>query len=189
MADTTTPKIEEENMPELEDDMPEIEEVVEEKEQEDAPKKINRAEKKARKAISKLGMKPVSDIMRVTVKKSKNILFVVSKPDVYKSSSADTYVIFGEAKIEDLNAAAQQNAAQQFTAPEVSKASVPTSNDKVQEETSGNDKDDEQVDATGVSERDIDLVVSQTQVSRADAIKALKANDGDIVNAIMELSM
>ncbi len=191
MADTTTPKIEEENMPELEDDMPEIEEVVEEKEQveEDAPKKINRAEKKARKAISKLGMKPISDIMRVTVKKSKNILFVISKPDVYKSASSDTYVIFGEAKIEDLNAAAQQNAAQQFTAPEVSKASVPTSNDKVQEETSGNDKDDEQVDATGVSERDIELVVSQTQVSRADAVKALKANDGDIVNAIMELSM
>ena len=62
-------------------------------------------------------------------------------------------------------------------------------NDKVQEETSGNDKDDEQVDATGVSERDIELVVSQTQVSRADAVKALKANDGDIVNAIMELSM
>lgn len=191
MADTTTPVIEEENMPELEDDMPEIEEVVEEKEQveEDAPKKINRAEKKARKAISKLGMKPISDIMRVTVKKSKNILFVISKPDVYKSASSDTYVIFGEAKIEDLNAAAQQNAAQQFTAPEVSKASVPTSNDKVQEETSGNDKDDEQVDATGVSERDIELVVSQTQVSRADAVKALKANDGDIVNAIMELSM
>lgn len=191
MADTT-PKIVEENddMPDLEDDMPEIEEVVEEKEQnEDGPKKINRAEKKARKAISKLGMKPISDIMRVTVKKSKNILFVVSKPDVYKSSSSDTYVIFGEAKIEDLNAQAQNAAAQQFTAPEVSKASVPTSNDKVQEQTSDNDKKDEQVDAAGVSERDIELVVSQTQVSRADAIKALKANDGDIVNAIMELSM
>ena len=191
MADTT-PKIVQENddMPDLEDDMPEIEEVVEEKEQnEDGPKKINRAEKKARKAISKLGMKPISDIMRVTVKKSKNILFVVSKPDVYKSSSSDTYVIFGEAKIEDLNAQAQNAAAQQFTAPEVSKASVPTSNDKVQEQTSDNDKKDEQVDAAGVSERDIELVVSQTQVSRADAIKALKANDGDIVNAIMELSM
>jgi nascent polypeptide-associated complex subunit alpha len=50
-----------------------------------------------------------------------NILFVISKPDVYKSPSSDTYIIFGEAKIEDLNAQAQANAAQQFgnKAPEV----------------------------------------------------------------------
>jgi len=32
------------------------------------------------------------------------ILFVVSNPDVFKSPNSDTYVIFGEAKIEDLNA-------------------------------------------------------------------------------------
>ena len=32
------------------------------------------------------------------------ILFVVSKPDVFKSPNSDTYVIFGEAKIEDINA-------------------------------------------------------------------------------------
>jgi nascent polypeptide-associated complex subunit alpha len=46
---------------------------------------------------------------------------VISKPDVYKSPSSDTYIIFGEAKIEDLNAQAQANAAQQFgnKAPEV----------------------------------------------------------------------
>ena len=189
MADTT-PKIEEEQTEEVEKKVEEVSSKEEEEEEEEnAPKKINRAEKKARKAISKLGMKPVSDIMRVTVKKSKSILFVISKPDVYKSASSDTYVVFGEAKIEDLNAQAQQNAAQQFTAPEVSRATVPTSNDKVQAPASDNDKDDEQVDATGVSERDIELVVSQTQVSRAEAVKALKANDGDIVNAIMELSM
>eukprot|EP00435_Cladocopium_sp_Y103_P071597 s765_g37.t3 len=46
--------------------------------------KQNRAEKKSRKAVQKLGMKPVPGIMRVTVKKSKNILFVISKPDVHK---------------------------------------------------------------------------------------------------------
>mmetsp|Transcript_14660 Transcript_14660/g.15920 ORF Transcript_14660/g.15920 Transcript_14660/m.15920 type:complete len:82 (+) Transcript_14660:83-328(+) len=39
--------------------------------------KQNRAEKKSRKAVQKLGMKPVPGITRVTVKKSKNILFVV----------------------------------------------------------------------------------------------------------------
>jgi nascent polypeptide-associated complex subunit alpha len=29
-------------------------------------------------------------------------MFVVSKPDVFKSPTADTYIIFGEAKFEDL---------------------------------------------------------------------------------------
>ena len=36
------------------------------------------------------------------------ILFVISKPDVFKSPASDTYIIFGEAKIEDLSAQAVQ---------------------------------------------------------------------------------
>merc|ERR1711957_240171 len=67
------------------------------------------------KAIQKLGMKPVPGIIRVTVKKSKNILFVISSPDVHKAPNSDTYIVFGEAKIEDLSAQAQASAAQQFT--------------------------------------------------------------------------
>merc|ERR1712224_1061918 len=80
--------------------------------------KQSRSEKKSRKAVQKLGMKPVPGIVRVTVKKSKNILFVISKPDVHKSPTSDTYIVFGEAKIEDLSAQAQASAAQQFTAPD-----------------------------------------------------------------------
>merc|ERR1719410_2248267 len=76
--------------------------------------KQNRSEKKSRKAVQKLGMKPVPGIVRVTVKKSKNILFVISNPDVHKSPNSDTYIVFGEAKIEDLSAQAQASAAQQF---------------------------------------------------------------------------
>ncbi len=44
-------------------------------------------------------------------------------------------------------------------------------------------------DETGVESKDIELVMSQANVSRARAIKALKSNDNDIVNAIMELTM
>merc|ERR1719502_352334 len=79
--------------------------------------KQNRAEKKSRKAILKLGLTPVPGIMRVTVKKSKAVCFVIGNPDVYKSAASDTYVVFGEARVEDLGAAAQQSAAQQFAAP------------------------------------------------------------------------
>lgn len=46
------------------------------------------------------------------------ILFVISKPDVFKSPASDTYIVFGEAKIEDLSAQAQASAAEQFRQPE-----------------------------------------------------------------------
>merc|ERR1719453_1381939 len=93
-------------------DMPELEGADGAKASEGS--KQNRSEKKSRKAVAKLGMKPVPGIVRVTVKKSKNILFVISKPDVHKSPTSDTYIVFGEAKIEDLSAQAQASAAQQF---------------------------------------------------------------------------
>ena len=85
--------------------------------------KQNRAEKKNRKAMQKLGMKAVPDVVRVTVKKSKNILFAIGHPDVFKSATSDTYVVFGEAKIEDLSAQAQQQAASQFQAAQASMGS------------------------------------------------------------------
>ena len=56
----------------------------------DARAKQSRSEKKSRKAMQKLGMKSVTGVMRVTVKKSKNILFVISKPDVFKCASASS---------------------------------------------------------------------------------------------------
>merc|ERR1712137_922296 len=82
------------------DDMPEMEDA--EGGESSGKGKQSRSEKKSRKAMAKLGMKPVSGIVRVTLKKAKTILFVISRPDVYKSPASDTYIIFGEAKIEDL---------------------------------------------------------------------------------------
>ncbi len=76
--------------------------------------KQTRSEKKARKAMAKLGLRPIQGILRVTIRKSKNILFVIQKPDVYKSPASDTYIVFGEAKIEDLSQRAQIAAANQF---------------------------------------------------------------------------
>lgn len=187
IATETEPTVE--VLDEDDDDMPELENAGEvanntAAEEEARPAKQNRAEKKARKAVQKLGMKNVKGIVRVTVKKSKNILFVISKPDVYKSPNSDTYIIFGEAKIEDLSAQAQTQAAEQFRAPDVSAAA-----DAAAADGDDAEDDDEEVDDSGVEQKDIDLVMSQANVSRAKAVKALKANDNDIVNAIMELTM
>lgn len=156
--------------------------------------KQSRSEKKSRKAMQKLGMKPVPGIVRVQIKKSKNILFVINRPDVFKSPSSDTYVIFGEAKIEDLGAQAQASAAEQFRMQEAAAAAAAP-------EANGDDKaaaikeavasvdDDAEVDEEGVEAKDIELVMTQAGVSRPKAVKALKAADGDIVSAIMELTM
>eukprot|EP00980_Cylindrotheca_fusiformis_P003641 scaffold818_cov136-Cylindrotheca_fusiformis.AAC.7 len=185
-------------MPEIEevDDVPELEEQVPELEPAPAgatdgsaqamepESKQNRNEKKSRKAMQKLGMRPVPGILRVTVKKSKNVLFVINKPDVFKSPTADTYVVFGEAKSEDLSSASQAAAAKQFRQPQQelpAAAAAPVA--------PAAEKDvDEQVDETGVEAKDIELVVSQAGCTRAKAVKALKENDGDLVNAIMSLT-
>ncbi|XP_022154547.1 nascent polypeptide-associated complex subunit alpha-like protein 1 [Momordica charantia] len=143
--------------------------------------KQSRSEKKSRKAMLKLGMKPIPGVSRVTVKKSKNILFVISKPDVFKSPTSDTYIIFGEAKIEDLSSQLQSQAAEQFKAPNLSNLTS-------KPEPSAVAQDDEEVDETGVEPKDIELVMTQAGVSRPRAVKALKAADGDIVSAIMELT-
>ncbi|PCD33177.1 hypothetical protein AU210_009411 [Fusarium oxysporum f. sp. radicis-cucumerinum] len=74
----------------------------------------NRNEKKARKALEKLHLTRIPGITRVTLRRPKNILFVINNPEVYKSPNSNTYIVFGEAKIEDVNAAAQQAAAAQL---------------------------------------------------------------------------
>ena len=89
------------------EEVPELEEDGEDGEDDGTGRgRQSRSEKKSRKAMQKLGMKPVPNVLRVTIKKSKNILFLLSKPDVFKSPNSDTYVVFGEAKIEDVSAQA-----------------------------------------------------------------------------------
>merc|ERR1712004_110951 len=149
--------------------------------------KQSRSEKKARKAMSKLGLKQVQGVSRVTIRKSKNILFVISRPDVYKSPASDTYIVFGEAKIEDLSQQAQVRAVDQFKNQEASMGAGETP--AVQPPIAEESEEEEEIDETGVEAKDIELVMSQANVSRAKAVKALKNNGNDIVNAIMELTM
>lgn len=149
--------------------------------------KQSRSEKKSRKAMLKLGMKPVPGVSRVTIKRTKNIMFFISKPDVFKNPNSETYIIFGEAKIEDLSSQLQTQAAQQFRMPDMSlvmaKSEISATAANAQA-----DEEEEEVDETGVEARDVDLVMTQAGVSKAKAIKALKTHCGDIVSAIMELT-
>jgi len=161
----------------------------------------SRNEKKARKAIGKLGLKHVPGITRVTLRRPKNILFVINQPDVYRSPSSNTWIIFGEEKIEDLNSQAQASAAQQLAAAEAAGGIDPHAGHDHSHDHHGKgkapeievkkdeDDDDEEVDDTGLEAKDIELVMAQANVSRKKAVKALKENDNDIVNSIMALSI
>ncbi|KAL8139729.1 hypothetical protein V2J09_005750 [Rumex salicifolius] len=128
--------------------------------------KQSRSEKKSRKAMLKLGMKPVTGVSR--------ILFFISKPDVFKSPHSETYVIFGEAKIEDLSSQLQTQAAQQFRMPDMGSVMAKS---EAAATTAAPQEEEEEVDETGVEVRDIDLVMTQAGVSRSKAVKALKAHE------------
>ena len=107
------------------------------------------------------------------------VTFVLSKPDVFKSSHSETYVIIGEIKCEDLNTERQTQAAEHFKAPGPSRV-----NSKGEPFVAAV-QDDEEVDELGVDKKDVELVMMQASVSRSRAVEALKAADGDIVSAIM----
>ncbi|XP_052590438.1 NAC-alpha domain-containing protein 1 [Peromyscus californicus insignis] len=153
--------------------------------------KQSRSEKKARKAMSKLGLRQIQGVTRITIQKSKNILFVIAKPDVFKSPASDTYVVFGEAKIEDLSQQVHKAAAEKFKVPSESSALVPelAPGPRLRPECEEQEEEDEEVEEAGLELRDIELVMAQANVSRAKAVRALRDNHSDIVNAIMELTM
>ncbi|XP_033021439.1 NAC-alpha domain-containing protein 1-like [Lacerta agilis] len=149
--------------------------------------KQSRSEKKARKAMSKLGLRQIHGVTRITIRKSKNILFVITKPDVFKSPASDIYIVFGEAKIEDLSQQVHKAAAEKFKVPmehsPLITEAAPTLTIKEESE------EEEEVDETGLEVRDIELVMAQANVSHPKAVRALRHNNNDIVNAIMELTM
>ncbi|KDN40267.1 nascent polypeptide-associated complex, alpha subunit [Tilletiaria anomala UBC 951] len=162
----------------------------------------SRAERKSRKALQGLGLKKIDGITRVTMRRPRGHLYVVEKPDVYKSAITDVYIVFGEAKSEDMSAALQAQQAQMaamqaqqqemqglgdgsdFAAQAAALAGAGTSEKKEEEE----EEDGEPIDETGLDTKDIELIIQQTNCSRRKAVKSLKASDGDLINAIMAAS-
>ncbi|KAF8577253.1 nascent polypeptide-associated complex, alpha subunit [Ramaria rubella] len=155
----------------------------------------SRSERKARKALLALGLKRVPNITRVTLRRPKNVLFVIASPDVYKSPNSDCYIVFGEAKIEDINSQAQLSA-QQLAQAGAGTGAVATLPGAI---GGGDDEDDDmpeleapeeegEIDETGVDAKDIELVMQQVSCSRAKAVRVLKDSGGDLINAIMAAS-
>merc|ERR1712146_281383 len=77
--------------------------------------KASRGDKKTRKLVAKLGLTPIEPVRRVVMKQGERLI-AFDSPDVYKLGN--TFVVFGDAKVEDLNSAKRQaQMASQFKAP------------------------------------------------------------------------
>uniref|UniRef100_A0A2K6FV74 NAC-A/B domain-containing protein n=1 Tax=Propithecus coquereli TaxID=379532 RepID=A0A2K6FV74_PROCO len=162
-SDESVPELEEQDSTQATTQQAQLAAEAEIDEEPISKEKQSRSEKKARKAVSKLG------VIRVTIWKSKNILFVITKPDVCKSPASDTYIVFGEAKIEDLSQQSQLAAAEKF---KVQGEAVSDIQESSQTPTVQEESEEEEVDETGVDVKDLEL-----------------NNSNDIVNAIMESTM
>ncbi|XP_043640969.1 nascent polypeptide-associated complex subunit alpha [Drosophila teissieri] len=165
----------------------------------DGPKH-SRGEKKARRILMKLDLKPVENVARVTMKKSKNILLYIDQPDVFRVAHSQTYIFFGEIRVEDISSSATASqaaakAAERFrgTSPvggQDDKADVKApGGPSLADEDDEDDGDDVDVDDKGLDVKDIELVQMQAACSRKKAIQALLKNDNDVVNAIMALTV
>ncbi|KAK0545174.1 GAL4 enhancer protein [Tilletia horrida] len=165
----------------------------------------SRAERKSRKALQNLGLKRVSGINRVTMRRPRGHLVVVQNPEVYKSAYSDVYIVFGEAKNEDIGlqaaqaAAAQQQQQQQAEIQQrilhgadsglaASLNAAASGKEKADGEAAEEEDDSEPIDETGVDAKDIELVMAQVGCSRRKAVKALKDHNGELIDAIMAAS-
>ncbi len=152
-------------------------------------KKTSRNESKARKAFGKLGLKNVPGVTRIVVKRGRQVYFTVNSPDVFKSATNDnSYVFFGEVKTDDVNTAALQQQAMQFAASQG--AADDDAPPPLVDVTEGASGAEEAVDETGINPKHVELVLEQApNVTRAQAVAALRKTGDNVVNAIMELTM
>ncbi|KAF7811799.1 nascent polypeptide-associated complex subunit alpha-like protein 1 [Senna tora] len=136
---------------------------------------------KSRKAMMKLGLQPVKGVTRVTFIRNNNV-HVISNPDVFKSRSSTTYVIFGEISIEDTSSLrkAREELMKLYDNSNYGE-SYSIAGQKKEEDKKEDDDDDVEVDP-----RDIELVVKQTGISWNQANKELKDADNDIIAVIMD---
>ena len=139
----------------------------------------NRNEKKCRKALLKVGMKVLGGITRVTLKKRDGLIFVIDDPQVLNLDNS--YAIFGELKLEDLNRQMQMEQAKKFAAQapaakSVSKAATAPADDGAP------------LPEEGLTPNHITMVMDHAQCTRNAAIKVLRETNDDMVQAVMKLT-
>mmetsp|Transcript_1101 Transcript_1101/g.2412 ORF Transcript_1101/g.2412 Transcript_1101/m.2412 type:complete len:93 (-) Transcript_1101:1366-1644(-) len=65
--------------------------------------KQSRGEKKTKKALEGFGFQKILDISRIRFQKTKNVVFVITQPEIFKSAIHGSFLIFGEARMENFS--------------------------------------------------------------------------------------
>merc|ERR1719482_1757967 len=136
----------------------------------EAQHKASRGEKKFKKSLTKLGMKQVTGINRVTLKTSKNFVLYIEDPDILKSTD-NAYVIFGECKMFDYGQNFAADKASAFQKPDEAKQTEIAADKPA-------DKVEEEGEADDIAEESINTLMEYANCSRAKAIKGLKKTGG-----------
>ncbi|ESL09698.1 nascent polypeptide associated complex subunit [Trypanosoma rangeli SC58] len=150
--------------------------------------------KRYAKAMAKMGLKPEPNVVKVHICKHGALSFLVNQPELYRFPGTNTFLIFGEAQIGETGMETQEAAARAVSGV------VPATESRVEEVTAAADaletpgpasttEGADAEDAGNLDEKEINVVMRQGNTNRAGAIRALKNNNGDIVNAILELTM
>ncbi|XP_031505918.1 nascent polypeptide-associated complex subunit alpha-like protein 1 [Nymphaea colorata] len=158
-----------------------------EHEGEELDPKSNRGEKKFKKAMTKMGLKPVTGINRVTIKKGKAFVISIDDPDVWKTpGNENSYIIFGKPNMDGLQTG--QNEINQFKNPVTPEGAEEA---KVETQAPAEEKGEastEELNEEGLTPDNIKMVMEYTKCTRAEAVAALRATEDDSVNAIMKLT-
>ena len=160
----------------------------EEKKEEEAKqeaKPSGKAEKKVRKALSKLGMTKIEGVNRVTMKQKDSYILYVKEPEVFCSSqNQNSYIVFGELTFED----SERKLAQE-TIAELKKEGekLKTVTEKKEEPKVEVVQEGEELSEEGLEKDAIETVMNEGKCSRQAAIKALRAHNGDPVEALLDV--
>lgn len=145
-----------------------------------------KSEKKVRKALSKLGMTKVEGVNRVTVRQKDNYILVVKDPEVFTSQQTEnTFIIFGELTFDDPEKKLAKEEIDRMRS-EGEKLTPEAVNEK--KDTVEVVDENEPVSEEGLDPASIETVMSEGNVSRNKAVRALKQTNGDVVQAILNIS-
>ena len=139
-------------------------------------------------------MKNLQGVTRVTLKKKDGLIFVINNPTVMRSGDdGNTYTVFGEIQIDDPNQRLNMAKAQEMRQAAAEAQAAAASGAAGKTEAAKTDAGvaatgDGEEDTEGVSANHINMVMEHSNCTRAEAIKALKENNDDMVSAVMSLT-
>ena len=171
-----------------EESKPEEKKPEESKPEESKPeeaKPSGKAEKKVRKALSKLGMTKVDGVNRVTMRQKDNYILYVKNPEVFSSQqNPNSFIIFGELTFDDDEKKLKQDTIEQL---KKEGEQLKTVKEKKEEPKVEVVQEGEELSEEGLEKEAIETVMNEGKCSRQAAIKALRAHNGDPVEALLEI--